>query len=66
MPRAACQRRRLRHALRGRCRVPRALSAPVVGGREHEELWVPAEDLGEFNRHIVGAIEVVAEFHSEP
>ena len=34
----------------------------VVGGREHEELWVPAEELEEFNRHIVGPIEVVAEF----
>lgn len=34
----------------------------VVGGRRHEELWVPAEELEEFNGHIVGAIEVVAEF----
>lgn len=34
----------------------------VVGGRHHEELWVPAEELEEFNGHIVGAIEVVAEF----
>ena len=34
----------------------------VVGGREHEELWVPAEDLAEFNRNIVGQIEVIAEF----
>jgi ADP-ribose pyrophosphatase len=30
----------------------------VVGGREHEELWVPAEELEEFNRHIVGPIEI--------
>ena len=37
----------------------------VVGGREHDELWVPAEDLEEFNRHIVGKIEVVAEFRRE-
>lgn len=37
----------------------------VVGGREHEELWVPAEQLDEFNRHIVGAIEVIAEFKGE-
>jgi hypothetical protein len=36
----------------------------VVGGREHEELWVPAEELEEFNRHIVGTIAVVAEFHA--
>ncbi|GIV01827.1 MAG: hypothetical protein KatS3mg015_0657 [Fimbriimonadales bacterium] len=28
----------------------------------HEELWVPAEDLEEFNRHLVGEIRVVAEF----
>ncbi len=34
----------------------------VVGSRVHEELWVPAEDLEEFNRHIVGRIEVVAVF----
>jgi hypothetical protein len=32
----------------------------VVGGREHEELWVPAEDLDEFNREIVGAVNVIA------
>ena len=37
-----------------------------VGGREHEEYWIPAEDLPEFNRNIVGAIEVVAEFHGAP
>jgi hypothetical protein len=34
----------------------------VVGGREHEELWVPAEELEEFNRHLVGPIEVIAQF----
>jgi hypothetical protein len=34
----------------------------VVGARVHEELWVPAEELDEFNAHIVGVIEVVAEF----
>ncbi len=34
----------------------------IVGGREHEELWVPAEKLGEFNRHIVGTIERVAAY----
>ncbi|WP_437614346.1 ADP-ribosylation/crystallin J1 [Sorangium sp. So ce834] len=30
----------------------------IAGGRSHEELWVPAEELEEFNRHIVGTIEV--------
>ena len=33
-----------------------------VGGREHLEYWIPAEELDEFNEHIVGQIEVVAEF----
>ena len=36
-----------------------------VGGSEHEEYWIPAEDLAEFNKKIVGAIEVIAEFHGE-
>lgn len=30
----------------------------VVGGRKHEELWVPAEELGAFNEHIEGPIRV--------
>ena len=34
----------------------------IVGSKMHEELWVPAEELAEFNRHIVGVIEVIAEF----
>ena len=34
----------------------------VVGGREHEELWVPAEKLGEFNRRIVGRVGVVGAY----
>jgi hypothetical protein len=33
-----------------------------VGGRGIEELWVPADELDEFNRHIVGAIKVTAEY----
>ena len=34
----------------------------IVGGSQHSEYWIPAEDLDEFNRHIVGLIEVIAEF----
>lgn len=34
----------------------------VVGGSMHRELWVPAEELEEFNRHIVGTIEIIAEY----
>lgn len=34
----------------------------IVGGREHEELWVPAEELDQFNSHIDGRIEVDAAY----
>jgi len=34
----------------------------TVGGSIHKEYWIPAEDLPEFNRNIVGKIEVIAEF----
>jgi hypothetical protein len=34
----------------------------TVGSSAHQEYWVPAEDLAEFNRNIVGEIEVIAEF----
>jgi hypothetical protein len=33
-----------------------------VGGASHREYWIPAGHLDEFNRHIVGPIQVVAEF----
>jgi hypothetical protein len=33
-----------------------------VGDPLHNELWVPAEQLAEFNQHINGLIEVTAEF----
>jgi len=34
----------------------------VVGGAQHEEYWIPAEQLEEFNANIVGKIEVIREF----
>lgn len=37
-----------------------------AGGRDILELWVPAEELAEFNDHLVGLIEVVHEFHVKP
>lgn len=37
-----------------------------VGGRDIRELWVPAEELAEFNAHLVGRIEVVHEFRASP
>jgi ADP-ribosylglycohydrolase len=39
-------------------------SVQVVGSSMHQEYWIPAEDLPELNRNIVGLIEVVAEFHA--
>lgn len=34
----------------------------IVGGRQHEELWVPTEELEEFNSKIIGLIEVTQKF----
>lgn len=34
----------------------------IVGSRVHEELWVPAEELVEFNSKIIGKIEVIHAF----
>jgi len=34
----------------------------TVGSVIHKEYWIPAEELAEFNRNIIGKIEVVAEF----
>jgi hypothetical protein len=45
---------------RVRAAFARRYEPQTVGGRQHQELWVPAEDLGEFNNNIVGEIEVVA------
>lgn len=36
----------------------------VVGGSMCQEYWIPAEDLDDFNHHIVGNIDVIAEFTS--
>lgn len=37
----------------------------TVGSRVHREYWIPAEELEDFNRHIVGKIEVIHEFSGE-
>jgi hypothetical protein len=36
----------------------------TVGGSVHQEYWIPAEDLQEFNDNIVGLIEVIAEYQA--
>jgi len=51
-----------------RFRVDRAFAlrypVQVAGGRRHQELWVPAEELALFNEHIIGPIEVIAEYRA--
>ena len=37
-----------------------------VGDAQHNELWVPAEQLAEFNAHIIGQIEVTHTFTRQP
>jgi hypothetical protein len=34
----------------------------VVGAAAHQEYWIPAADLDELNRNIVGPIETIGEF----
>jgi hypothetical protein len=46
------------------CRFP-VRQVGTAGGAWILELWVPAEELEEFNAHIVGLIEVVHEFRSQ-
>ncbi len=64
----------VRHARHGRGFVTRfrvrarfleGYEVQTVGGSVHQEYWIPAEDLPEFNRNIVGPIEVIAEFRGE-
>jgi hypothetical protein len=35
-----------------------------AGGKAHQEYWIPAEDLADFNANIRGKIEVIARFGS--
>jgi len=37
----------------------------TVGSREHQEYWIPAEELAKFNTNIVGQMEVIATFTAE-
>jgi hypothetical protein len=40
----------------------RKFPVQTVGGEMHQELWVPAQELDEFNRNLVGPIEVIHRF----
>lgn len=37
----------------------------TVGSTIHQEYWIPAEELKEFNANIVGKSEVIREFHAK-
>ncbi|HEX9334225.1 MAG TPA: tetratricopeptide repeat protein, partial [Anaerolineales bacterium] len=37
----------------------------TVGGSQHQELWIPAEEVDEFNKHIIGHIKVVEAHFSD-
>lgn len=59
----------------GYCGIVTAFSLPTaylqkypvqnVGAEIHEELWIPAEELGDFNSQIIGAIEIIKIFVGE-
>jgi len=36
----------------------------TAGGSDHLEYWIPAAELSEFNKNIVGPIEIISEFLS--
>lgn len=36
-----------------------------VGDRNHNELWIPSEDLSDFNSNIVGQIEIVKVYFTD-
>lgn len=37
----------------------------TVGRSYHQELWIPAEELDEFNSHILGIIDVITTYTGE-
>jgi hypothetical protein len=41
-------------------------SIQTVGSSIHQELWIPAEDVSEMNKNIVGLIQIIAEFYESP
>ena len=41
----------------------RRYSRRTLGASMHEEYWIPAEELPDFNAALVGPIEVIAELH---
>lgn len=46
-------------------RFRHACQNSLFGGAVHQEYWIPADQLEEFNRNIVGRIEVISEYRNE-
>ena len=38
----------------------------TAGANVHQEYWIPADDLAEYNRHLIGQIEIVSSFGPGP
>lgn len=36
----------------------------TVGASYHQELWIPSEELSDFNEHIIGKIQIVKKFEN--
>lgn len=43
----------------------RRYQVQTVGSSQHQEYWIPAQELEAFNQNIVGQIEIVAEFRPD-
>jgi hypothetical protein len=52
----------VRDAVRVAKRFLDGYAVQSVGGREHQEYWIPAEHMTQFNAALIGEIEIVAEF----
>ncbi len=39
-----------------------SFAVQTVGAFYHQELWIPAEELDNFNNHIIGKIEIIKVF----
>ncbi|MCX7710722.1 MAG: ADP-ribosylation/crystallin J1 [Clostridia bacterium] len=37
----------------------------TVGAAMHKELWIPAEELDEFNKHIIGKIKMIEAYYGK-
>ena len=48
-----------------RTAICRSLQCKKLGSEIHQEYWIPAEELADFNANIVGKIEVIREFHAK-